>query len=106
MTEKIEKVQSRVYVLSSEVNSLTSFFVVPKGEDDISIEYDATAHGLNATLWAPNFALPTINSVLRNSDSKTWFSHIDLGEMFLNYFLDEDLREYAWVDVREIRGSK
>ena len=57
-------------------------------------------------LQAPNFALPTIDLVLRNSDSKTWFSDIDLGEMFLNYFLDEDLQEYAGVDVREIGGAK
>ena len=26
--------------------------------------------------------------------------------MFLNYFLDEELREYAGVDVREMGGAK
>ena len=98
--------QSRCYILPGEVNSLTGFFAVPKGEDDIQIVYNATTCGLNAALWAPNFALPRIDLVLRNSDSKTWFSNIDLGEMFLNYFLDEDLREYAGVDVREIGGAK
>ena len=106
MAEKIDKVRSRGYILPGEVNSLTGFFAVPKGEDDIRIVYDATACGLNAALWAPNFALPSIDSVLRNSDSRTWFSDIDLGEMFLNYFLDEDLREYAGVDVREIGATK
>ena len=106
MAEKIEKVRSRGYILPGEVNSLTGFFAVPKGEDDIRIVYDATACGLNAALWAPNFALPTIDSVLRNADSNSWFSDIDLGEMFLNYFLDEDLREYAGVDVRDIGGAK
>ena len=106
MREKIDKVRSRGYILPGEVNSLTGFFAVPKGEDDIRIVYDATACGLNNALWAPNFALPTIDSVLRNADSRTWFSDIDLGEMFLNYFLDEDLREYAGVDVREIGGAK
>ena len=79
---------------------------MPKGEDDICIVYDATVCGLNAALWAPNFALPTIDSVMQNADSRTWFSEIDLGEMFLNYFLDKDLREYAGVDVREIGGAK
>ena len=106
MIKKLEKVRSRGYILPGEVQSLTGFFAVPKGEDDIRIVYDATACGLNTALWAPNFALPTIDSVLRNADSRTWFSDIDLGEMFLNYFLDEDLREFAGVDVREIGGTK
>ena len=96
----------RGYILPGQVNSLTGFFAVPKREDDIRIVYDATACGLNAALWAPNFALPTIDSVLQNADSRTWFSDIDLGEMFLIYFLDEDLREFAGVDVREIGGAK
>ena len=104
--EKIGKVRSRGYIQPGEVNSLTGFFAVPKGEDDIQIVYDATACGLNEALWAPNFALPTIDSVLRNASQNSWFSDIDLGEMFLNYFLDEDLREFAGVDVRELGGSK
>ena len=106
MEEKIGKVRSRGYILPGEVNSLTGFFAVPKGPDDIRIVYDASACGLNAALWAPNFSLPTIDSVLRCADHSTWFSDIDLGEMFLNYFLDEDLREYSGVDVREIGGAK
>ena len=73
--------------------------------DDIQIIYDTTACGLNAALWASYFVLPTIKLVLHNLDSRTWFSDIELGKMFLNYFLDEDLREYTGVDVREIEGS-
>ena len=106
MVEKIGKVRERGYIQPGEVNSLTGFFAVPKGDDDIRIVYDATACGLNEALWAPNFALPTIDSVLRNANQDSWFSDIDLGEMFLNYFLDEDLREFAGVDVREIGGAK
>ena len=106
MEEKLGKVRQRGYVLPGEVQSLTGFFAVPKGDDDIRIVYDATACGLNEALWAPNFALPTIDSVLQNADSSTWFSDIDLGEMFLNYFLDEDLRSYAGVDLREMGGTK
>ena len=106
MMEKLGKVRERGYVMPGEVQSLTGFFAVPKGDDDIRIVYDATACGLNAALWAPNFALPTIDSVLQNADSSTWFSDIDLGEMFLNYFLDEELRSYAGVDLREMGGNK
>ena len=106
MEEKIGKVRQRGYILPGQVNSLTGFFAVPKGDDDIRIVYDATACGLNDALWSPNFALPTIDSVLRNAEPTSWFSDMDLGEMFLNYFLDEEVREFAGVDVREIGGIK
>lgn len=43
--------------------------------------------------------LPDIDSVLNNSTLNSWFGDIDLGEMFLNYFLDRRIRPYAGVDV-------
>jgi len=46
------------------VKSLTSFFSVPKGEDDICMFYDVSASGLDDALWAPNFGLPDVDSVL------------------------------------------
>ena len=61
--------------------------------------YDATKCGLNAALWTPNFFLLTIDSILGNADDETWFGGVDLGEMFLNYWLDKELRPYAGVDV-------
>lgn len=84
----------------------TGSFAVPKGPNDIRIVYDVSACRLNSALCAPNLALPTIDSVLRCADQSTWFVNIDLGEMFLNYFLDEELREYAGVDVREAGREK
>ena len=106
MGEKLGKVCDKGYILPGQVNSLTGFFAVPRGDDDIHIVYNATACGLNEALWAPNFALPTIDSVLRNSSQNSWFSDIDLGDMFLNYFLDKDLREFAGVSIHEIGGKK
>ena len=35
-------------------------------------------------------------------DSSTWFGYIDLGDMLLNYILDEELRPYGGVDVSEL----
>ena len=64
--------------------------------------YNAIKCSLNDALWAPNFFLPIVDSILHNSLSATWFGDIDLGEMFLNYALDLDLREYAGVDVTEV----
>ena len=105
MTEKIQKVRDRGYVLPGDVLSLTSYFAVPKGDSDVRLVYDATACGLNAALWAPNFFLPTIDSIMRNADGGTWFGDIDLADMFLNYFLDEAVRPFAGVDVRAVSGT-
>ena len=99
---KVRKVRDRGYILPGFVKSLTSFFAVPKAKTDIRVVYDATQCGLNDALWAPNFFLPTVDSILRNASSGTWFGDIDLGEMFLNYPLDLDLRPYAGIDVTEL----
>ena len=96
---KVNEVRSRGYINTGGVKSTTGFFDVPKGDSDIRIVYDATKCGLNAVLWTPNFFLPTIDSILHNADDETWFGDIDLGEMFLNYWLDEELCPYVGVDV-------
>jgi len=88
------------------VRSLTSFFAVPKAGTDIRVVYDATQYGLNDALWAPNFFLPTVDSILRNACGSTWFGDIDLGKMFLNYALDFDIRQYAGVDITELDAEK
>jgi hypothetical protein len=41
-------------------------------------------------------------SVLNHADDKTFYGDIDIGEMFLNYFLDPELRPWAGVDVTGI----
>jgi hypothetical protein len=99
---KIAKVRQRGYVQPGFVQSLTGFFAVPKAGTDIRVVYDATQCGLNDALWAPNFFLPTVDSILQNTSSATWFRDLDLGEMFLNYALDLDLRPYAGIDVTEL----
>lgn len=102
---KLTKVRDRKYIRPGYVTSLTGYFAVPKAGTDIRVVYDATKCGLNEAVWAPNFFLPTVDSILRNACSMTWFGDIDLGEMFLNYFLDEEIRPYAGVDVSELEGG-
>jgi hypothetical protein len=99
ITEKIQKVRLRGYIAAGLVLSLTGFFQVPKGEDDIRLVYDLTACGLNEALWAPNFWMPTIMNVLDCASSDSWFGDVDAGEMFLNYMLDLNIRPYAGVDI-------
>ena len=106
LLKKVQVPRSKRYIVPGNVKSKTGFFPVPKGENDIRIVYDATACGLNRALWSPNFYLPTIDSLLRNADEHTYYGDIDLGEMFLNYALDEALHPYAGVDVSGLEPEK
>jgi hypothetical protein len=105
LKEKISKVLKRRYITTGFVRSLTGFFAVPKGVGDIRVVYDATKSGLNLAIWAPRFFLPSMASVLQKADDKTYYGDIDIGEMFLNYFLDPKLRPWAGVDISELSAA-
>jgi hypothetical protein len=99
---KVNKVRKRGYIKGGRVASVTSFFAVPKGDDDIRMVYNGTSCGLNDAVFAPWFALPTMDSHLRAVDIGTYMADCDIGEMFLNFMLDEKLREYAGVDLTDL----
>ena len=103
MTQKILKTIKRGYVSQGAVTSLTGFFLVPKGELNIRMVYDATKCGLNETIWAPSFWLPTINTTLAQVEIGGYMTDINLGEMFLNFPLDNKLWKWAGIDVTEIQ---
>ena len=102
---KLAKVRTRRYIWKGFVSSLTRYFAVDKGVVDIRMVYDGTVSGLNATIWAPNFGLPTVDSLLRGMDSTTWSCDNDLGEMFLNFMLHEDIQHACGVDVSPYFGA-
>jgi hypothetical protein len=104
--QKIAKVRKRKYISTGYVWSLTDFFSVVKGEDDIRMVYNGTSSGLNDVLWVPSFPLPTVESLLRAVHPNTWMADTDLGEMFLNFVLHESLRELAGVDVTHYREAE
>jgi len=60
IAKKLKKARERGYIGKGYVNSLMSFFAVPKGDSEIRMVYNGTKSGLNNTLWAPWFALPTV----------------------------------------------
>jgi hypothetical protein len=84
---KLCTVRQRGYIVSGPVLSLTSYFAVPKGDDDIRMVYDGTKSGLNSVLWAPWFPLPTIDMHLQSVVPGTFMGDLDIGEMFLNFLL-------------------
>lgn len=105
MAEKIMKVIKRRYISGGSVVSLTGFFAVPKGASDIRMVYDATKCGLNDTIWAPTFFLPTIDCTMRQLPFDGFMSDIDLGEMFLNFPIDENIRRYVGIDVTALKDE-
>ena len=104
MKEKLGKVRRMGYLAPGEVKSLTSFFAVPKGDSDIRMVYDGTKSGLNDAMWAPWSWMPTVESHLRFISTESFLGDIDVGDMFLNFVLHEDVRKFAGVQdkVRKI----
>jgi hypothetical protein len=106
MESKFKKVMDMRYVEDGTVVSMINCFAVAKGEDDIRLVYDGTKSGLNDCLWAPNFFLPSVDSMLMNVDAQTWCADLDLTDMFLNYPLHKSLIAYSGVDYTAILKSE
>jgi hypothetical protein len=102
LREKVErkliKVREHSYLCPGPVKSLISFFTIPKVEDDVRIVYNGMKSGLNDSLWAPWFQLPTIDQQLQAVEPGTFMADLDNGEMFLNFMLHPKVQPYAGVD--------
>ena len=105
MKDKLEKVTNRRYIIPGTVHSLIHVFAVAKGETDIRLVYDGTKSRLNECTFAPNFFLPSIDSMLMTVNVSSWFGDHDLGEMFLNYCLNSSIQKYSGVDLTKVLGS-
>jgi hypothetical protein len=101
MVDKLSNIQNRRYLEPGEVFTLTLFFAVPKGVNDIRMVYDGTKSRLNENIWVPRFPLPMVNTHQRGVDSNTWMSDMDIGEMFLNFFLHKSMQALCGVDLEQ-----
>jgi hypothetical protein len=99
--EKILKVIKCRYLgtIGITLKSTIKWFVVPKGDDNIRLVYDATANRLNEGVWVPTFWLPTIDSLVRALDKDSWMTDRDVGDMFLNFQLHESVVPYTRVNL-------
>jgi hypothetical protein len=88
----------RIYFEEGLVKSLTTFFVLAKWDFGIHMVYDGTLSRLNMMIWAPWFSLPNINTLLRIVETGIFMGDTYIGEMFLNFFLDPNLRKCAGVN--------
>ena len=90
----------------SSVNPIVSkvdYFPVPKGEDDIRPVFNGTSCGLNKTVFAPNFYLPSADSLCDTLHYEYTSVDIDLGEMFNNYPLHPSLKAVSGIDLSQFR---
>ena len=102
--EKLQKVIEKGYIEITDiqmVESIMYMFDVVKG-DDMCIVYDGSKSGLNNALWAPQFALPTINRMTRWTLAGTWLANNNYGEIFLNFPMHPDLQKYCGTDVTQL----
>ena len=99
VASKVDVMLQRGYLEEGVVRSRVHYFAVPKGDHDIRVVFDGTSSGLNETLWAPNFYLPTSRAASLLLTFSTWMSDVDFGEMFHNFFISDKMRKYAGVDV-------
>jgi hypothetical protein len=70
--------------LEEVIISYIDYFRVPKA-DDICVVYNGASCGLNETVWAPNFWLPTPKSANRVLNYNYCGVDLELGEMVLNF---------------------
>ena len=104
--KKLFPVRKRKYIAAGKVTSLMHMFYVPKGDTDIRMVYNGTASGINECLFAPHFSLPTISQVLRALWPGYHQADLNIGEMFLNFMLGEEIRAYSGVDVTHVKTCK
>lgn len=99
MKKKVSKVRRLGYVRRNFCKSLIRYFSVPKGDTDIRMVYDGTASGFNDLIWVPNFGLPTVEVLLRNTRPGTWMVDLDVGDQFLNFMLHDEAQKYVGIDI-------
>jgi hypothetical protein len=99
LVTKLQKACDRRYIAAGPVDSLTAFFAVKKGDDDVCPVYDSSVSGLNDSIWMPRFVLPTIQTHLCQLEAGTFMCDLDVREICLNFILHRSICPLAGVDL-------
>jgi hypothetical protein len=67
--------------------------------------YNGTLSGMNVHLLEPWFALPTICALLRALEMDTFMADSEIGEIFLNFMLEERCVRLTGVDLTHLVGK-
>ena len=93
------------YIEVGSVISLTCYFYVKKGLYDVMIVYNGTGCGLNGSIWAPYFGLPTVRHTLCSLLPGYSQCNLDIGEMFLNFMFHDTMKEMSGVDIKHVSSK-
>ena len=97
VAKKVHSMIEKSYLEVGHVQSYLHYFAVPKGDSDVRVVFDSTSCGLNDTLWAPNFFLPTSRNAAELLTFDSWMADSDFAEFFHNFFSDEKIRKHSGV---------
>ena len=108
VANNMRKLVSRGYITEGFIIALTSFFSVPMGTDDIRMVFDATVSRLKNSLWAPNFMLPSMGSLLMMVGLETHMVDLDVGGVFITldfHWCWPSISEWIWYTIWGIRSN-
>ena len=107
---KVRKFIDRCYIspnaphADQNITSTIDYFAVPKGDSDLRPVFNGTTCGLNFVIWAPNFWLPTSNSMIESLHYNFQVVDMDFGEMFTNFPLYFTLQCVSGIDLSQFRS--
>ena len=56
---------------------------------------------MNEAVFAPWFAMPTVDSLLSSTTAGSYMTDCDVGEMFLNFMLEPSVQPYTGMDLTQ-----
>ena len=102
---KMVSVRLKGYTKVGSVLSLVHYCYIKKGLYDVRMVYNGTGCGLNDSIWAPHFGLPTVKHTLCSLLSGYYQCNLDIGEMFLNFLLNGTTKQMLGVDIQYIQSK-
>ena len=68
--------------------------------------YNGTGCDVNDSIWAPHFGLPTMRQTLFRLLPGYSQCDLDIGEMLLNFLLNDTMKEMSGADVQYVRSKE
>ena len=103
--KKVVPVQLEDYVEVGTVISPIHYSNVKKGLYDVQMVYNGTGCGLNDSIWAPHFGLPTVWHIPLSLLPGYSQCNLDIREMFLNFLLNDTVKGVSGVDIQHLRSK-
>ena len=97
--KKVVQVHLKGYIEVGMVVSLIHYFYGKKDLLDVRMVYNRTGCGLKDSVWAPYFRLLTVRQKLCSLLPGYSQCYLGIGEMFLNFLLNNTMKEMPGVDV-------